>query len=331
MSTMVASLVPEIVDREALVINANFFAWPDWTTPHDAPCGQSIGLARSGGANRSEPENTVHDLLPDTLLLLSDGTGRIVPTPHSMGDIPVAASSIAAAVSGIVIVREGRPVCYRIQTCARWDPFSRRDKVPRTAIGLSSDRTRLVIVVFEDGRGRPSAYYSTMGVEIDVLAEYFLAYHPDVTDVLMLDGSGSSALVYHPPASMGEAAVATVPHDSYPLNANPPIRQYRPVPINLAFVTRPRRDGIEIQRTVYGFKVPPGSAIDVPSGVVQLIGAFFVSSASSLAFRMRGQTTASATAETPAVRISPNSTIYVEPGATFEIRSDTGLSRGGEK
>jgi hypothetical protein len=324
MSTMVASLSLDLVNREALVINANFFAWPPGTNPHDASCGQSIGFARSAGTNLSVPGQTVWNLLPDTLLLRADGTGQLVPTPHDMGDIPGPQNQIVAAVSGIVIVQDRRPVCYRIQDCARWDPFLRRERVPRTAIGLSADRTTLTIVAFEDGRGRPSEHFSTNGVEIDVLAEYFLVYHPDVTDVIMLDGSGSSTLVYHAPANMGTPAVATVPHDSYPLNANPPIRQYRPVPINLAFVTGPQENDIGAPNPVFGFTVPPGAAINMAAGVRQLFGAFAVSAASRLGFRVRGRSDGlAATADETTVTIGPDPSISVAPGGTFSILTGT--------
>lgn len=320
LATDLAGFTAAFPNHEALVINANFFTWRG--NPHTAGCGGSIGLARSDGENLSWPGGLVHNLLPDTLLLLHAGGGVFVQQPITMSDLPPS-SAIDAAVSGIMIVQNSTRVCGLTQACERWDPFSRWDRIPRTAVGLTRNRQSLVIVVFEDDRPRNGRPGTSPGVTIDELADYFVTHRPEVTDAMMLDGSGSSALIYHPPASRGVPAIETTPHDIEPVTGT---RQHRPVPINLAFVVR-QSTKTRIQQVFRGSPVPSGAEIVVPDGIDTLEGDFALGANSRVSVSVDRAVAGSR------ATIVPHSMITMGPGARFFIGSSSGMqpNQNGEK
>lgn len=173
-SEMPARTTSEFLSEFGLqvAVNGDFFSpWhytsPDDYYPHSGDPVDAFGLAASAGTLYSTGEEHPTET---TLYLSADNRASL--------DQPV--DPLYNAISGYPLLLED----------GQMTEINRGQDVPhpRTAIGLSQDRSRLLLIVV-DGRQTGAG----MGVTLEELAHIALQY--GAHDAINLDGGGSSALV----------------------------------------------------------------------------------------------------------------------------------------
>lgn len=181
----------EEFDLQLAVNGSGFNPWFDLGLlyyPHSGNAVKPYGWAASQGTVYAEGSST-----SNVLYLYKNNTASI--------NIPF--GEMYNAISGLPLLAAGGE--------AR--PHLGGSPEPRTAIGLTMDRRKLIIVVVD---GRQPGY--SEGATLDELAELMLEYN--AFTALNLDGGGSSTLVVEGPN--GEAQVVNSPiHQGIPGNERP--------------------------------------------------------------------------------------------------------------
>ena len=221
------SLHEEFPAYRALTINANFYNL--FKNPHDSSELCTSGLGYSGTQNiiLSNP-GTFGGYTLDALVIRG---GRATLFPHAdRTDLP---AEVDAGVSGIMLVKAGADVSN--QAPSEIEPNEVRG---RTAIGLIGNSKLAVFVFHGDDTTEPKT-----GFRLGDMARFMIAR--SFTDVINLDGSGSSNLIYTGP----ERNQSSPPIDIYPRSG---IYQYRPAPIHLAFRERKGSETNVLPDILYG-------------------------------------------------------------------------------
>ncbi|NVJ22028.1 phosphodiester glycosidase family protein [Myxococcus sp. AM011] len=213
-----------------LMINANFFNLSEGYLPYVDLCTKAFGLSISDGVVAS-PSGSLFGKALATLVFYSTSEARQRNRPAEIrtdltgGD----ASRFRQAVSGFQIVKDKkyiRPPSDITPECGR----------PRTIVGLNDTGKMLFIAVVNPGRDfmddSPGGCVrdGTNGASTFAMASYL--YSLGARDILLLDGGGSSQLVYSPDDAP-QQHVSTLPSDGR--SEAPGLKFFRPVPTFLGF------------------------------------------------------------------------------------------------
>lgn len=171
-----------------LLVNGNWF---DVDAPFDSPnvnlCTNLRGYAVTGSRTLSEPGSTDQGNSLDALLLtVSKKSSAAVVKAAIVTNAEIAQYAVPRyAVGGFVILRDG----VVMDTPSSNSPHT---PLPRTAVGLSADGKKLMIVVEQRGRFTDLVRGGLTAAQLARLMKHFGA-----NSAINLDNSGSSQFVYY--------------------------------------------------------------------------------------------------------------------------------------
>ncbi len=226
-----------------LMINANwFYIGQGFRSPHIDPCTNIHGYAVSDETGSVVSAADVRDggNLLDALLI-----GALSKTENSRKPAKIVANAEIkdyakpkAAVGGFMIMRNGAYVPSP-------DPSNLPENpIARTAVGMTGDPTRLYIVVIQGGK-------TSHGLRARQMFSFF-RHNFHALDVINLDNSGSSQLLYYEPPSSSTPTYQTregdyadcnkplrIPCTSRQIGDRERVLRHRPVPNFLGITAKP--------------------------------------------------------------------------------------------
>tara|TARA_R110001592_G_scaffold1320_1_gene7810 strand:+ start:2854 stop:3996 length:1143 start_codon:yes stop_codon:yes gene_type:complete len=212
-----------------LAINTNFFnAQQTQPNPHLYMCTNAYGpVIRNDQYIAGKDEDEINGITAWSLVFYTPEYVRLNGHPGDIFKSSELPSDryhgiIANTVTGVLLAKKGSGYNTELDRST----FKPKSTVPRTAVGISSDKKTLYIAVFQNGE-------KNEGKTLEDLANYMLQNTPSEL-VINFDGGGSSTLYYKD--GSGEDAFLTPPSDLLPgLSTVTGDKYYRPFPVFLGF------------------------------------------------------------------------------------------------
>lgn len=212
-----------------LAINTNFFdAQQTVPNPHLYMCTNAYGpVIRNDSYIAGLGEQKINGTTAWSLVFYSDDHAHLLGYPADIFESSGLPSRrytgiIKTAVTGVLLATKAAGYNTELNSST----FKPNDTVPRTAVGISRDKKKLYIAVFQDGN-------KNGGKTLPDLAQYMLANTPSDI-VINFDGGGSTTLFYNPDRQ--SHAFMTEPSDLLPgLSSVTGDKYYRPFPVFLGF------------------------------------------------------------------------------------------------